>query len=162
MISEISRADSSIRAMASTAFATTRPPRSAISPEPLVSSLACNAFSAFFFTVADLAGLGNLADLVGPVRIRDLDDAVVGEFAQNPGHLRRALVMERRPNTADPTSTSTTGCGQPDVAGLRDLRGNQSALCLRGSVRGVRCLWDKGIELRERWGMKIYSEFTYS
>ena len=35
----------------------------------------------------DLGGLGNLADLVGPVRIRDLDEAVVGELAQNPGHL---------------------------------------------------------------------------
>src|SRR5882757_2471086 len=57
MMSEILREDSSIRAIALTALATTWPPRSATSRVPLADWLACWAFSAFFFTVTEMCSI---------------------------------------------------------------------------------------------------------
>ena len=57
MMSEILREESSICAMAATALATTWPPRSATSRALPADWLACWAFSAFFFTVAEISSI---------------------------------------------------------------------------------------------------------
>ena len=57
MMSEILREDSSIRAIAETASATTSPPRSATAAVSLANSFACWAFSAFFFTVTEICSI---------------------------------------------------------------------------------------------------------
>ena len=57
MMSEILREESSILAMASTAWATTWPPRSATSRVALADVLASCAFSAFFFTVLAISSI---------------------------------------------------------------------------------------------------------
>ena len=57
MMSEILRDESSILAIASTALATTWPPRSATSRVVPADELACLAFSAFFFTVAEISSI---------------------------------------------------------------------------------------------------------
>ena len=57
MMSEILREESSIFAIASTALATTWPPRSATSRVVMADWLACWAFSAFFFTVAEISSI---------------------------------------------------------------------------------------------------------
>ena len=55
MMSEILPEDSSIRAMASTALATTRPLRSAMSRALVADAFACWAFAAFRLTVAEMS-----------------------------------------------------------------------------------------------------------
>ena len=57
MMSEILRDDSSIFAIAPTALATTSPPRSATSRVVGRRRFACWAFSAFFFTVAEICSI---------------------------------------------------------------------------------------------------------
>jgi hypothetical protein len=57
MILEILREDTSIGAIALTACATTAPPRLATSRVPLANWLACCAFSAFYFTVAEICSI---------------------------------------------------------------------------------------------------------
>ena len=57
MMSEILREDSSIRDIASTAWATTSPPRVRNLAGAVADWLACWAFSAFFFTVAEISSI---------------------------------------------------------------------------------------------------------